>query len=866
MKTGVETVICKGSTHTLVTLTGHQFQIEWCQIADIIQMRPDSSRPESRIQFHVLWKNLDRKDATWEYLSFLLEFMSEESIKRLIKDYITKPQDGNFRTPFADIVAQEKKNDTGTPSGHSHVAHSSQSEDSDGPMTRNSVLVAKEQERPRILPLVAQRASEHMRRSCGKGQSTHPFLILCPLTHTREWNEAFRNYTELQTVVFSKPDTLSEDREWFSLKVKRGATNPQGEKNYRTDVVIMSYDWFIQRFDLMKNLAWGFVIIDELRGLSHPDNMFRQTDRAGPGLWVGSLRCHRWIITSNALRENVAGLLPLLQLAGLENDELDDGKASFWDQLPSTPATDILPTVCARYPDVLVVMEGVVENKLKISFSERIDDFMLHNFGTGMGYEVADSIVKRVEAFYASRGLLNDSIKRMEKDTSEFVKRVRRAILFFVVEYLLAGDPDMIVKRCEEVVKFVQDLCMPCRGGPDGCQFRAREPYQLISGMDWRIDHELIFLKRMNVLGWGVRREILIIFDGCPTMELGNDGHMFLEVMTMHLGFGVASAIEFGVIFCLSEPFEQEEWPFCSIVALINVMELVNPPWIMKRLVLMFLKEETMLNNPFELGSERVVDGYMTLTPSEPENVFNETYLLNPDEDLEFLGVKYGRDGVRVVSLGLRVETPVMKLMMLWCQKILTTTSVEKVFDEIRKIAFGVSGSKGFLAAVKASYSGRIWTGKRVYFFNEAAVKQLCDQASELMKEGIAAAEVFTQVREQDIDTGEGFAVELENGEKYVLQVTGHVQFLLLEKINWEEIRGLKVNEWLRIGWRNWRLFKTLEGVGLGIMRVREDAFVFTDIITGWKDGVRVPMSCFLGRQGCGEIGELRIYRDQPGK
>jgi hypothetical protein len=224
-----------------------------------------------------------------------------------------------------------------------------------------------------------------------------------------------------------------------------------------------------------------------------------------------------------------------------------------------------------------------------------------------------------------------------------------------------------------------------------------------------------------------------------------------------------------------------------------------------------------------------------------------------------------------VTGVRLRVENPVMKLMMLLCQKILENTTVERVFDRIREILFGVEGSKGFLDAVKASgeWSGRvprttssgetIQEERVVYFFDEDAIEQLCKQASKLMRAGIGGAEVFTQVSEKDIDMKNGLKVT-DNRKEYVLEFTGHIQIMFLEKFNFAKIKKMKVGGWVLIGYRNWRDFETLEGVGLGIMKVREGWFVFTDLYVDWSSGFPVLKARGPAGEGYAEIGEWRFY------
>jgi hypothetical protein len=237
------------------------------------------------------------------------------------------------------------------------------------------------------------------------------------------------------------------------------------------------------------------------------------------------------------------------------------------------------------------------------------------------------------------------------------------------------------------------------------------------------------------------------------------------------------------------------------------------------------------------------------------------------------LGAKYGYDeNGKMTSLALRVENPVMKLMMLLLQKVLKETTVERVFDRIRDILFGVKGSEGFLDAVKASREGRekvsrttssgetIQVERVLYFFNEVAIEQLCKQASGLMGAGIGVAEVFTQVREEHIDMKNGLKVT-NNGEEYVLEFTGHIQIMFLEKFNFAKIKQMKVNQWVLIGYRNWRDFETLEGIGLGIMKVAEGLFVFMNIYVDWSSGFPVLKAGLTYHRGYGGIGELRFHK-----
>jgi hypothetical protein len=150
-----------------------------------------------------------------------------------------------------------------------------------------------------------------------------------------------------------------------------------------------------------------------------------------------------------------------------------------------------------------------------------------------------------------------------------------------------------------------------------------------------------------------------------------------------------------------------------------------------------------------------------------------------------------------------------------------------------------------------------------LYFFNEVAIEQLCKQASGLRGAGIDVAEVFTQVREEHIDMKRGEEKGLkvtDNGKEYVLEFTGHIQILFLEKFNFAKIKQMKVNQWVLIGYRNWREFETLEGVGLGIMKVDEGLFVFVNIYVDWSSGIPVLKARGPADKGYAEIGEWRFY------
>jgi hypothetical protein len=123
-------------------------------------------------------------------------------------------------------------------------------------------------------------------------------------------------------------------------------------------------------------------------------------------------------------------------------------------------------------------------------------------------------------------------------------------------------------------------------------------------------------------------------------MQIGDDGRLFLNNMEIHLGFGVCHAVHKAVVIASSKPFEQEEWPFCSVVGGIDFTKLVDAPGIMRHLALMFADEKVVSVNPLELNLTAINNGYMALEPNAPDDGFNQTYLLIRESNLELLGGK----------------------------------------------------------------------------------------------------------------------------------------------------------------------------------------------------------------------------------
>jgi hypothetical protein len=576
-KTGTQTQTYEGSEYTLLTFVGQSFTLDFCQIQDILAIRRtdcSSSRTDDE-EYLVLWKGLTPEDASWESRSFLMQSVSrseQTSLESMICDRKMKTQ-----IPFAAIVAQPQTSASDTDDSQGDRKPSASE-------TKNSVLLVNDEERPRILPRIADNIRDELRKIRPPGQSTCPAWIFCPSTNTLEWKEVL-SLRKLQTVVHSKPglDT-PEYAEPIARLLKRDAETPTDAKEL-VDVVIMSFDWLFHHFGLLAGLDSALVIVDELRGFSCEDNMFRQIDKDGPGKLLQGLKCPGWIVTSNALREGGKGLLGLLELAGFRMRP--EGKAWLEGQFQNA---DVCAAVVVQHiywycPGVCVVLKDVNgSGSLEISLGERVDDYMLHNFGKEMGDDAARFVRERLGAmeefltrcsefdekegpsryeqfvgkhrdafrdlpliggnfksdeekeankrflsslcepglesvrdfakelglaqFAAELGLPEFAAKfalesgretfhETEAKTSRGIEMFRNALLSFLIEYLVAGDPNAIGKRANEIVQFVEQRILG-QGLATCKEFQPSQPYRLISGLRWRCEHLRVFLNRFR--------------------------------------------------------------------------------------------------------------------------------------------------------------------------------------------------------------------------------------------------------------------------------------------------------------------------------------------------------------------------------
>lgn len=243
-------------------------------------------------------------------------------------------------------------------------------------------------------------------------ENKRSIIIVCPSSLRHQWKNELKDKFNIDSIIM--------ESRIFNIELKNGNINPFEQKN---KAIILSYNFVTSKKELLKEINWDLVVIDEAHKLR---NVYKPNNKIGNNIKWAFKDCKKLLLTATPLQNS---LLELYGLVSLIDENIFGDINSFKDQYIRDYDID----------DLRERLGVCVKRNLRKDLLEYIK------------YTNRYPITEEFNATDIEMELYNDISSFLEREDSYAIPKSQKSLTTLIIRKLLASSTQAILQTLQTI-------------------------------------------------------------------------------------------------------------------------------------------------------------------------------------------------------------------------------------------------------------------------------------------------------------------------------------------------------------------------------------------------------------------------------